>query len=69
MPASHMEVDDESSFGICALLCLAAFGSAVFGSAMGSAFAPAMAQTNEKAIKIVAAENFYGDIAQQLAGE
>jgi zinc/manganese transport system substrate-binding protein len=30
--------------------------------------APAAAQTNDNAIKIVAAENFYGDIAQQLAG-
>ena len=38
------------------------------GSALGVAFAPAMAQTNDKAITIVAAENFYGDIAQQLAG-
>jgi zinc/manganese transport system substrate-binding protein len=30
---------------------------------------PAIAQTNDGAITIVAAENFYGDIAQQLAGE
>ncbi|MFI4996828.1 MAG: metal ABC transporter solute-binding protein, Zn/Mn family [Hyphomicrobiales bacterium] len=33
------------------------------------AAAPAIAQTNGGAIPIVAAENFYGDIAQQLAGE
>ncbi|MBV9568037.1 MAG: zinc ABC transporter substrate-binding protein [Hyphomicrobiales bacterium] len=31
--------------------------------------APAMAQNNDQSIKIVAAENFYGDIAQQLAGD
>lgn len=36
---------------------------------LGFAPAPAMAQTNGNAIKIVAAENFYGDIAQQLAGD
>jgi zinc/manganese transport system substrate-binding protein len=29
---------------------------------------PATAQTNDNATRIVAAENFYGDIAQQLAG-
>ncbi|MFI5015427.1 MAG: metal ABC transporter solute-binding protein, Zn/Mn family [Hyphomicrobiales bacterium] len=29
---------------------------------------PAIAQTSDGAIQIVAAENFYGDIAQQLAG-
>ncbi len=40
----------------------------LLASALGFAFAPAMAQTNDKAITIVAAENFYGDIAQQLAG-
>src|SRR5580704_16031554 len=40
----------------------------LLASALGFAFAPAMAQTNDKAIAIVAAENFYGDIAQQLAG-
>ncbi|MBV8764586.1 MAG: zinc ABC transporter substrate-binding protein [Hyphomicrobiales bacterium] len=40
-----------------------------FASILGFATAPAIAQTNDKAIKIVAAENFYGDIAQQLAGE
>jgi zinc/manganese transport system substrate-binding protein len=32
------------------------------------ASAPAAAQTNDNAIKIVAAENFYGDIARQVAG-
>jgi zinc/manganese transport system substrate-binding protein len=32
------------------------------------ACSPAAAQTNDGAISIVAAENFYGDIAQQLAG-
>jgi zinc/manganese transport system substrate-binding protein len=32
------------------------------------AFSPAAAQTDDGAIQIVAAENFYGDIAQQLAG-
>ena len=29
---------------------------------------PAVAQTSDNTLKIVAAENFYGDIAQQLAG-
>ncbi|MBV9519027.1 MAG: zinc ABC transporter substrate-binding protein [Hyphomicrobiales bacterium] len=38
-------------------------------TAFGLALTPAVAQTNDKAVKIVAAENFYGDIAQQLAGD
>lgn len=33
------------------------------------AFTPAIAQTNDGAIQIVAAENFYGDIARQLGGD
>ena len=45
------------------------FVPAFFGSILGLAFAPAMAQTSDKGIKIVAAENFYGDIAQQLGGD
>ena len=36
--------------------------------AVALAATPAAAQTNDNTIKIVAAENFYGDIAQQLAG-
>src|ERR1700736_3230578 len=41
-----------------------------FASALAAALlaAPAIAQTSEAPITIVAAENFYGDIAQQLAG-
>ncbi|MBV9589062.1 MAG: zinc ABC transporter substrate-binding protein, partial [Hyphomicrobiales bacterium] len=41
----------------------------LFASILGLAAMPTMAQTNDKTIKIVAAENFYGDIAQQLAGD
>ena len=41
----------------------------LFASLLGLAATPTMAQTNDKTIKIVAAENFYGDIAQQLAGD
>jgi len=41
----------------------------LFASILGLAATPTMAQTNDKTIKIVAAENFYGDIAQQLAGD
>jgi zinc/manganese transport system substrate-binding protein len=37
--------------------------------AVALAARPAAAQTNEGGITIVAAENFYGDIAQQIAGD
>jgi zinc/manganese transport system substrate-binding protein len=42
-----------------------------FALAMLAAFAalPAGAQTNDASLRIVAAENFYGDIVQQLAGD
>jgi zinc/manganese transport system substrate-binding protein len=41
----------------------------LFAFSLGVAFGSEAAQADDKAIKIVAAENFYGDIAQQLAGD
>jgi zinc/manganese transport system substrate-binding protein len=44
------------------LVCLA-----ILAVALGSS--PALAQANDRPLSIVAAENFYGDVAQQLGGD